>query len=45
MNIADIILILLIAAALVFAVRASVKNAKSGSCCGDCTKCSGCNKE
>ena len=39
MNIYDIILILLIALALAFAVRSVIKQKKNGSCCGNCSGC------
>ncbi|MDD7518133.1 FeoB-associated Cys-rich membrane protein [Ruminococcus flavefaciens] len=45
MNGADIILTLAVSAALAFAVRSVIKNRKNGCCCGDCCKCSGCNKK
>lgn len=42
MNITDIILILIIAAALVLAVRSTIKQRRTGGCsCG----CSGCNMQ
>ena len=40
MNAIDIILIILIAAALIFAVLHIIKSRKHGrSCCGDCCRC------
>ncbi|MBP5578341.1 MAG: FeoB-associated Cys-rich membrane protein [Ruminococcus sp.] len=39
MNIFDIILVLLITAAVIFAVRSTVKQHRKGGCCGSCTGC------
>lgn len=45
MNIADVILIVLIALALIWALRVCIRNKKSGRCCGcECSYCSGCKK-
>lgn len=45
MNGADIVLIIIIAAAIVFAVRSVIKQSKRGGCCGDCAGCvAGCKK-
>ena len=42
MHMIDYILILLIAAAVVLAVRTAVQRKKAGkTCCGDCTACEG----
>lgn len=46
MNIADIIVILLIAALIVYAVTIIHKNKKKGkNCGGDCANCGACNKK
>lgn len=42
MSLGDILLLTLIGAGVVLAVR-SMK--KGGGCCGDCSKCSGCRKK
>ena len=43
MHMIDYILILLIAAAVVLAVRTAVQRKKAGkTCCGDCAACGGC---
>ena len=39
MNIFDIVLVLLIAAAVILAVRSTVKQHRKGNCCGSCTVC------
>jgi hypothetical protein len=39
MNIFDIVLVLLIAGALILAVRSTLKQRKKGGCCGSCTGC------
>ena len=47
MTIVDILLIVLIAGALLLAVRSVYKAKKAGkscSCGGDCSRCSGCRK-
>ncbi|MBO4877810.1 MAG: FeoB-associated Cys-rich membrane protein [Ruminococcus sp.] len=45
MNVIDILLIIVIAAAVLFAVRHIVKDRKNGAvCCGDCSRCGKCNK-
>ncbi len=43
MNGIDIVLLLLIAAALALAVRHIIRRRRQGKgCCGDCASCSGC---
>lgn len=47
MNPVDILLLVLIAAAVILAVRSVYRAKKSGkscSCGGDCSRCSGCRK-
>ena len=48
MQITDILLIVLIAAALVLAVRSVIRAKKSGKSCScgcDCSRCGGCGKK
>ncbi|MBR3560001.1 MAG: FeoB-associated Cys-rich membrane protein [Oscillospiraceae bacterium] len=42
MNAADIVLLLLIAASVIWAVRRSVKRARRGGCGCGCDGCTGC---
>lgn len=44
MNIADILILAVIALAVVFAVRYMIKSSKNGGCCGDCGSCGGCSR-
>lgn len=44
MNTVDIILLILIGAAVIAAVRTCIKNRKKGGCCGNCEMCRGCRR-
>ncbi|MBQ2346825.1 MAG: FeoB-associated Cys-rich membrane protein [Clostridia bacterium] len=44
MSILDIILLCIIAAAFVSALVKTIKRAKKGECCGNCSSCSHCKK-
>lgn len=44
MNIADIVILAVIALAVALAVRYIVKSSKKGGCCGDCGSCGGCSR-
>lgn len=45
MNVIDVILIILIALAIIWALRVCIRNKKNGKCCGDCSYCAGCGKK
>ena len=44
MNLIDIVLIAVIAAAFILAVVSCIRQKKKGSCCGNCSDCNGCKK-
>ena len=44
MNIYDIVILLLVAAGLVLAVRSVIKQKKKGGCCGNCSSCRRCQR-
>lgn len=48
MQTVDVILILLLAAAVILAIRSMIRAKKAGkscSCGGDCSRCSGCGRQ